>query len=116
MRLLGCSLSTTVRHRAPTAVGCTHASRGMPGGRSRLFASGTVTQLLVPLKISAPPNLPAVLRVAPLMVPVLLWPEASVAVVPVVSSKPQAPTRLVEGGLTVRVTAIVLGEPVAPAV
>ena len=55
------------------------------------------------------------LRVAPLTVPVLLLPEASTAVVPDASSKPQAPTRLVSTGLTVSVTATVLGEPVAPA-
>src|SRR6476620_7083995 len=116
MRLLGCSLRMTVRQSAPTAVGWTHASSVMPVVRSRLFASGTVTQLLVPLKLSAPPNLPAALCVAPVIVPVLLWPEASAAVVPVVSSKPQAPTRLVEAGLTVSVTGMVLGEPVAPAV
>ena len=52
-----------------------------------------------------------------MIVPVLFRPEASAAVGPVVSSKPQAPTRLAEpAGLTVRVTAIVLGEPVAPPV
>ena len=68
----------------------------MPVVRSRLSASGTVTQSLTPSKLSAPPNLPAAVRVAPLIVPVLPRPEASAAVVPVVSSKPQAPTRLVE--------------------
>ena len=89
----------------------------MPVVRSRLFASATVTRLLVPLKLSAPPNLPAATCVAPVIVPGLFCPEESAAVVPVVSSKPQAPTRLAEPpGLTVRVTAIVLGEPVAPAV
>jgi hypothetical protein len=89
----------------------------MPVVRSRTLASGTVTKLLVPLKLRAPPNRPAVLRVAPVIVPVFPRPDASTAVVPVVSSKPHAPTRLAEpGGLTVRVTATVLGEPVAPAV
>ena len=56
-------------------------------------------------------------RVAPVIVPVLLRPDASPVVVPVVSSKPQAPIRLAEvAGPTVRVTGIVFGEPVAPAV
>src|SRR2546423_12585955 len=107
----------TQRQSEPRAVGCTHASSVMPVVRSRLFASGTVTQLLVPLKLSAPPNLPAAVCVAPVIAPALPWPEESAAVVPVVSSKPHAPTRLAEpAGLTVRVTATVLGEPVAPAV
>jgi hypothetical protein len=89
----------------------------MPVVRSRLFASATVTRLVVPLKLSAPPNLPAALCVAPVIVPGLFWPEESAALLPVVSSKPHAPTRLAEpAGLTVRVTAIVLGEPVAPPV
>src|SRR4051794_6393746 len=115
MRLLGCSLRITVRHSEPRAVGCTHASRVMAVVRSRLLASATVTRLLVPLKLSAPPNLPVATCVAPVIVPGLFWPEESAAVGPVVSSKPHAPTRLAEpAGLTVRVTAIVLGEPVAP--
>src|SRR3954464_13319918 len=117
MRSLGCSLRITQRHSDPRAVGCTHASSVMPVVRSRLFASPTVTRLLVPLKLSAPPNLPAATCVAPVIVPGLLWPEESGAGVPVVSSNPHAPTRLPEpAGLTVRVTAIVLGEPVAPPV
>src|SRR3954451_8531327 len=89
----------------------------MPVVRSREFASATVTQLLTPLKLNAPPNLPAVVRVGPLSVPTLPCPDASVAVVPDVSSNPQAPTRFDgAGGPTVIVTAMVLGEPVAPAV
>src|SRR3954447_8399931 len=107
----------TARQSDPRAVGCIHASRVMPVVRSRLFASATVTQSLVPLKLSAPPNLPAAVWVAPVIVPGLFWPEESAAVGPVVSLKPHAPTRLAEpAGLTVRVTAIVLGEPVAPPV
>src|ERR1700709_219651 len=117
MRLLGCSLRMTQRHSEPRAVGCTHASSVMPVVRSRLFASATVTRLVVPLKLSAPPNLPRAVCVAPVIVPGLFWPQGPAVVVPVVSSKPQAPTRLAEpAGLTVRLTAIVLGEPVAPPV
>src|SRR6478609_4296096 len=106
----------TARHSDPMAVGCIHASSVMPVVRSRLFASATVTQLLVPLKLSAPPNLPAATCVAPVIVPGLFCPDESAAVVPVVSSKPHAPTRLVEAGLTVSVTATVFGDPVAPEV
>src|SRR4051794_1770139 len=117
MRPVGCSLSSTVRHAEPTAVGRIHASIVMPEVRSRLFASGTVTQSLVPLKLRAPPNLPAIVRVAPAIVPVLPLPEASVTEPPDVSSKPQAPTSPEDtGGETVSVTAIVFGEPVAPGV
>src|SRR3954453_19478257 len=115
MRLLGCSLSITVRHPVPTAVGRTQPSSVMPVVRSSESASATVTQSLMPSKLSAPPNLPAALRTGPLSVPGLPRPEASAVVVALVSSKPQAPTRL-EGacGPTVSVTVTVLGEPVAP--
>src|SRR5512133_2374693 len=106
----------TQRQSEPRAVGCTQASRVMPVVRSRLFAAATVTQWLVRSERKAPPDPPAASWVAPVMVPGLFWPEESAAVVPVVSSKPHAPTRLVEAGLTVSVTATVLGEPVAPAV
>ena len=88
----------------------------MPVVRSSELASGIVTWSLTPSKLSAPPNLPDAERVAPLMVPVLERPDASVAVVPDGSSKPQAPTRLVDAAATVSVTATVFGEPVAPAV
>ena len=54
----------------------------MPVVRSRLFASATVTRLLVPLKLSAPPNLPAATCVAPVIVPGLFCPEESAAVGP----------------------------------
>src|ERR687888_506106 len=116
MRLPGCSLSMTVRHRDPTAVGRTQASIVMPVVRSSTSASATVTQSLTPSKLRAPPNLPAVFHVGPFSVPVLPRPDASAAVVPDVSSKPQAPIRLLAAEVTVSVTAIVFGEPVAPAV
>ena len=105
----------TVRHAVPTAVGRTQPSSVMPVVRSSESASATVTQSLMPSKLSAPPNLPAALRTAPLIVPVLPRPEASAVVVALVSSKPHAPTRL-EGaaGPTVSVTVTVFGEPVAP--
>src|ERR687888_626707 len=104
----------TERHAVPIAVGFTQASMVIPVVRSSESASGTVTQLLTPSKLSAPPNLPPVVQVAPVTVPLLPRPEASVAVLPDPSSKPHAPTRLAEAELTVSVTAIVFGEPVAP--
>src|SRR3954463_772542 len=78
---------------------------------------GTVTQSLTPSKVSAEPNLPAVVRTGPFNVPVLPLPDPSPASVPDVSSKPHAPTRpgFELGALTVRVTATVFGEPDTPA-
>ena len=101
----------------PTAVGLTHASIVSPVVRSSGFASGTVTQSLTPSKLSAPPNRPAAVRVAPQIVPVLLPPEPSATVVPGRLVEPvggdQAGRRH-RRGLTVNVTAIDLGAPVAP--
>src|SRR3954447_1497537 len=84
--------------QALTVVGRTQASSVIPLVRSSEFASATVTRLFDPLKESAPPNLPAVVRVAPVIAPGLLEPELSVAVVPVASSKPSAVTSPVGGG------------------
>ena len=61
--------------------------------RSSDALSATVTRSLSPSKVSAEPNLPAVLRVAPEIVPTLPRPEASPTEPPLASSKPQAPTR-----------------------
>src|SRR5689334_2477087 len=119
MRLaaLGCSLRTTQRHSVPTAVGLTQASSVMPDVRSSDGESGIEIDAFVPLKLSAPPNLPVVVRVAFVIVPVLPLPDESATVFPDASLKPQAPTRLADaGGETLSVTAIVFGEPVAPAV
>ena len=77
--------------------------------------SGTVTHLPVPVNASAPPNFPAVVRVAPVIVPMLPLPDLSATVEPLASSKPQAPTSPLAGGVTVNVTATVFGDPVAPA-
>src|SRR5262245_41915821 len=64
--------------------------------RSSELESATVTQLLVPLKDRALPNLPAVLQVALLIVPVFPLPEASATVEPVPASKLYAATRVFE--------------------
>src|SRR5207247_3498182 len=60
--------------------------------RSSDAASATVTHALGPLNDSAPPNLPVVVRVAPEMVPVFPWPDASVVCTPLVSLNPYAAT------------------------
>ena len=107
-----------MRQIAFSEVGKIQASSVARLVRSSDAASGTVTQSLIPSKVRADPILPAVVRVAPEIVPLLPRPEASVAAGPLASSKPQAPTGPVPGGvtgLTVNVTATVLGEPVAPA-
>src|SRR5262245_57239943 len=77
------------------AAGLTQASRVMAPVKSRLLESLTVTQLLLPLKDRAPPNLPAV-QVAALTVPLLPLPEESPTAVPEPSSKPRAATRVFE--------------------
>ena len=62
----------------------------MPLVRSSELASGTVIMSLTPSKVIAPPYFAVVVvRTAPpAIVPVLLRPDASVTVVPEVSSKP----------------------------
>src|SRR6202008_4324538 len=96
----------TVRQRAvPFAAGLTQASIVAPVVSRSELASGTVTQSLTPSNVSALPNLPAGGRTAPLSAPALPRPDASPAVVPLVSSKPHAPTRPVAGADTASVTA-----------
>ena len=90
----------------------------MPVVRSSDAESATVTQSLRPSNVSAPPARPAVVRVAPEIVPGLPAPDASVAVGPDTSSKPYAATSPAEGGggsLTVNVTGTVFGDPLTPA-
>src|SRR3954468_3998988 len=65
----------------------------MPLDRSSVALSATDTASLTPSNDSAEPNLPAVLCVAPEIVPLLPLPLLSPAAVPLVSLKPQAPTR-----------------------
>ena len=95
-----------------TVDGCTQAASVMSVVNRNSGASGIVTFALVPLKTSAPPNLPAVVHVAPLIVPVLLWPEASVTVVPLPSLKLYAATKdAARSGKTVTVTVAVARRP-----
>src|SRR3954463_14743695 len=83
----------TVVHPADAAAGLTQASRVIPVVRSRRLLSATVTQALAPLNERAPPKRPAVVHDAFETAPLSAWPVESDAVVPLVSSKPQAPTR-----------------------
>ena len=78
---------------ALTVEGLTHASSVIPLERCSEAASGTVTSALVPLNCSALPYLPVAAQVAPVIVPVLPFPDASATVVPEPSSKPYAATR-----------------------
>jgi hypothetical protein len=72
-------------------VGLTHASSVIALVRFSDELSGTVTELLVPLNVSADPLWPVV-RVAPVIVPVFARPETSVTVVPDASSNAYAAT------------------------
>ena len=81
----------------PSAAGRTHASSVIAVVRSSELASATVTQSLTPSNDRPPPYRPVV-RAAPEIVPALPRPDVSVAVVPLASSKPQAPTSPVDGG------------------
>src|SRR6476469_4936646 len=64
----------------------------MPDVRSSVALSGMVTYPR--LNTNAPPNLPAVVRVTPLpSAPVFPTPDASMALLPLVSSNPYAATR-----------------------
>ena len=91
-------MNSTVRQLEPSAAGFTHASSVIPFERSREFASATVTQLEEPLNDNAPPNLPATLHVAPLIVPLFPFPERSASVVPVPALKEYAATSPGGGG------------------
>ena len=91
-------MNSTVRQAPPRAVGFTHADAVMPVASRSDGASFTVTQSLEPSNVSAPPKRPAVVRVAPLIVPPLPAPEASTTAAPDVSSNAHAPTRPVGVG------------------
>src|SRR5689334_20972393 len=85
------------------ADGLIHASRVIALVRSSALASAIVTQLLVPLKEAAPPNLPCVDQPVFESVPTLPLPDPSLAVVPLPSLNPYAATRpgVVAGGVHV---------------
>ena len=56
--------------------------------RSSEDESGTVTMSLIPSKVSAAPDLPEVVHVAPEIVPLLPVPESSWSVVPLPAPNP----------------------------
>src|SRR5688572_29898252 len=78
-------------------VGNTQASRVMPVVRLSRGVEETVTQSLKPSKLSAFPNLPCVLQLAPEMAPSCPLPVASAAPAPMPSSKPYAATGSIDG-------------------
>src|SRR6185295_20279030 len=83
----GRSLMITFRHTPlPSAVGKTQTSRVMPVVRSRAPASGTLTQLLAPLKDTALLKRPAPVQAAFASDALRLLPEPSAAMSPVPSS------------------------------
>src|SRR5678815_5940742 len=84
------------------AVGMTQASSVMRVSASELELL-TTTTLVVPLKLSAPPYLPAT-QVAPLIVPVFALPEASATAVPVPSLNAYAATSPVEAAVVALAT------------
>src|SRR5258706_15440817 len=86
-------LSITERQLVGVVVGYTHASSVMPVVSRSEVAFGIVTCAPVPLNTSALPNLPDVVQVAPLIVPVLPLPEISATVVPAPSLSAYAATR-----------------------
>src|SRR5437868_1779714 len=83
----------TSRQALVIAAGLTQASSVTAVLKRSAALSGTLTSALTPLNARASPNLPAVVQVAFVRVPVLPLPDASAALVPVPSLKPKAATR-----------------------
>ena len=77
-----------VRHPLCVAVGLIHASNVIADDTFSDADEPILTTLLTPLKLSALPNRPCVVHVAPVIVPVLLLPETSLTVVPPPSLNP----------------------------
>jgi hypothetical protein len=82
-----------VRHPVCAAVGYTHADSVIAVVKLSELDALTVTTSFTPSNVSALPYRPAVVHVAPEIVPVLPFPEVSAVVVPVPSLKPHAATR-----------------------
>src|SRR5882724_7769738 len=89
----GRSLKIAVRQLPLSALGSTQASSVMPVVRWSAAESGTLTyELRLGLNDSALPYFPLELHVAPEIVPVLPFPEASATVVPAPSPNEYAAT------------------------
>ena len=86
------SLFITALHPVGGTGGLTQAINVIPLVRSSEAESLMVTVFELPLNESAEPNFPEGFQVAPLSVPLLLFPEISDAVVPVPSFIPIART------------------------
>src|SRR5262245_29588054 len=71
---------------------CTQASSVMPVVSDSSVELFTVTQLVAPSNVNAPPNLPAAFQDVPVSVPVWPLPVASATVAPLPSLKPYAAT------------------------
>src|SRR4051812_35922028 len=87
--------------------GLTHASSVIAVVRCKLAESGTVSFALVPLNDSALPYLPDAVHIAVPIVPLLLFPERSVTVVPVPSSKAKA---AINSGMVASVVTVITFE------
>ena len=70
------------------AKGKTHASSVLPVAKCNDGESLILTHPLVPLKVSAPPNLPEVVQLGPMITPTFPFADESPALVPVPSSNP----------------------------
>src|SRR4051795_8304615 len=78
------------RHAPLTAEGLIHADSVIPVLSRSHEESLMLIRPDVPLKANAFPYLPAVVHVAAMIEPVLLFPELSIAVLPLPASKPYA--------------------------
>ena len=81
-----------VLHPLWLAAGRIQADRVMAEPRLSEAALATLTRFPVPLKLSALPWRPAVVHVAPVIVPTFPLPDASATIAPLPSPNAQAPT------------------------
>ena len=102
-----------VRHPLWLALGRIQAESVIAELRSSEDESATRTTPFEPLKLSALPNRPWFVQVAPTRVAWFPLPEASAVVAPEPSSKAQAPTRPGGGAVVDRVVAAAAGRVVA---
>jgi hypothetical protein len=101
---LSLPFSITSRQALVTVDGFTQASSVIAVVRRSEAESGIVTRELVPLKLSAPPYLPATAQVVFATVPPLPLPDASTTAVPEPSSNANAATSSGDADLAVGVT------------
>src|SRR5262245_28923196 len=97
----------TSRHALFTVDGFTQASSVIPVVSCKDALLGTVTRALLPLKDSAPPYLPPVIRLAVPMDPLFPYDDESNAVLPAVSLNEYAAT---SSGIVVPVVTLTMFE------